>query len=491
MKQLLLARCVLLWNACFFRHFLVQAGSPQPHPSPVARPSSPLQFSSPQAHKFSVPTRLPQMDFDIDPSYAGLIDISKSPHEQAKMFFWFIPAQNSGGANDLTLWSNGGPGCSSMIGAFQENGPIMWDPGRTKGVKNPLSWHTRSSMLYVDHPVGVGYSVGNVVIENEVQVADYLCRFLLAWLKVFPEMAWKNFYLAGESYAGMYLSYTAAAIHANKHQLPLSLQGLLLIDAVFSDSLLQEQVPLYTFVEKHKNTFKFDERFMAKLNETDKRCGYSEYLHKHLVYPSRGFLPELTLATSPQNPKLVKPQCNIVTMMNLHLPAGFQTYNIMWRKAFDYALDPFLTYFDMLDVKDAFNISGKRKWRACKRSSDKSLFPNGDQSPPPALTVLPEVIKRNKRTVLAQGSLDAILFMDGTKLALQNLTWNGATGFQKPIEQRFSLGGKPAGRYNTERGWTYVEVDDSGHKLPHDKPDAALQIFAFFLGQLGSLSSPE
>ena len=45
----------------------------------------------------------------------------------------------------------------------------------------------------------------------------------------------------------------------------------------------------------------------------------------------------------------------------------------MWRKAFDYALDPFLTYFDMLDVKDAFNISGKRKWRACKRSSDKSV----------------------------------------------------------------------------------------------------------------------
>ncbi|KNZ59849.1 hypothetical protein VP01_1652g4 [Puccinia sorghi] len=569
MKQHLLARCVILWHTCFFRHFLVQAGSPQPHPSGVVRASSPLQFSSPQAHKFTVPTKLPQMDFEIDPSYAGLIDISKSPHEQAKMFFWFIPTQSSIGANDLTLWSNGGPGCSSMIGAFQENGPIMWDPGRIKGVKNPLqehslpsfgsSWHTRSSMLYVDHPVGVGYSVGNVVIENEIQVADYLCRFLLAWLKVFPEMAGKNFYLAGESYAGMYLSYTAAAIHANKHQLPLSLQGLLLIDAVFSDSLLQEQVPLYTFVEKHKNTFKFDERLMAKLNETDKRCGYSEYLHKvsqstpdqHLVYPSRGLLPELTLvclestATSTQNPKQVKPQCNIVTMVGgyqpkdeppsfaripdlvsdtstiqkekketlsfkltsiFRSPPDYVPSNIMWKKNFDYALDTFLTYFDMIDVKDAFNISGERKWHACMPSSDKSvrgcflmcdgsgqlsLFPNGDQSSPPALTVLPEVIKKNKRTILAQGSLDAILFMDGTKLALQNLTWDGATGFQSPIEQRFSLGGKPAGRYNTERGLTYVEVDDSGHKLPHDKPDAALQIFAFLLGQLGSLSSPE
>jgi carboxypeptidase C (cathepsin A) len=41
--------------------------------------------------------------------------------------------------------------------------------------------------------------------------------------------------VAGESYAGMYLSYTAATIYAKKHQIPLSLKGLLLIDAVFSE----------------------------------------------------------------------------------------------------------------------------------------------------------------------------------------------------------------------------------------------------------------
>ncbi|KAA1073105.1 hypothetical protein PGT21_035721 [Puccinia graminis f. sp. tritici] len=479
--NLVLARCIL-WIG--FHHFLLADSSQQQS----SRPAS-LQFSSAQARKFSVPRKLPQMDFEIDASYAGLLDISKGPHEEAKIFFWFIPAHNALGANELTLWSNGGPGCSSMIGAFQENGPIMWDPGRTSAIKNPYSWHTRSSMLYVDHPIGVGYSVGKAVIDNEYQVADYLCRFLEAWLKVFPEMSQKNFYLAGESYAGMYLSYTAATIHAKKHQIPLPLKGLLLVDAVFSDTLLQEQAPLYTFVEKHQSTFKFDESFMAKLNQTDKSCGYSQYLQKHLVYPPRGFLPDLTLATSSKNPKLVKPQCNIVTMMNQHLPIGFQTYNILWKKAFDYALDPFLTYFDMLDVKEAFNVDGERKWHACLQSN-QLLFPKGDQSPPPALTVLPDVIKKNKRTVLAQGSLDAVLFMDGTKLALQNLTWNGDLGFQKPIDQTFSIGGKAMGRYNSERGLTYIEVEDSGHKLPHDKPEAALQILDFLLGHSNSPSSP-
>jgi carboxypeptidase C (cathepsin A) len=44
-------------------------------------------------------------------------------------------------------------------------------------------------MLYVDHPVGVGYSVGKAVIDNEYQIADYLCRFLEAWLKVRPSFS--------------------------------------------------------------------------------------------------------------------------------------------------------------------------------------------------------------------------------------------------------------------------------------------------------------
>jgi hypothetical protein len=41
----------------------------------------------------------------------------------------------------------------------------------------------------------------------------------------------------------------------------------------------------------------------------------------------------------------------------------------LWKKAFDYALDPFLTYFDMLDVKEAFNVDGERKWHACLQSN--------------------------------------------------------------------------------------------------------------------------
>lgn len=54
-------------------------------------------------------------------------------------------------------------------------------------------------------------------------------------------------------------------------------------------------------------------------------------------------------------------------------PDYVSTSNIMWKKNFDYALDTFLTYFDMIDVKDAFNISGERKWHACMPSSDKSV----------------------------------------------------------------------------------------------------------------------
>ncbi|KAI9620949.1 hypothetical protein KEM48_007976, partial [Puccinia striiformis f. sp. tritici PST-130] len=52
-------------------------------------------------------------------------------------------------------------------------------------------------MLYVDHPVGVGYSVGNAVIDNEYQVANYLCRFLQEWLKVFQRCLRRTFSVRG------------------------------------------------------------------------------------------------------------------------------------------------------------------------------------------------------------------------------------------------------------------------------------------------------
>lgn len=50
-------------------------------------------------------TSLPQVDFDIGESYAGLIPISDDPDETRELFFWFFPSNNPEAANEITVWS--------------------------------------------------------------------------------------------------------------------------------------------------------------------------------------------------------------------------------------------------------------------------------------------------------------------------------------------------------------------------------------------------
>ena len=68
------------------------------------------------------------MDFDIGESYAGLLPISSKADEDAKLYFWFFPSTSTEPAEDIPLiiWLNGGPGCSSLEGLLQENGPFLW-----------------------------------------------------------------------------------------------------------------------------------------------------------------------------------------------------------------------------------------------------------------------------------------------------------------------------------------------------------------------------
>lgn len=69
-------------------------------------------------------------------SYSGYVDIEEHQH----IFFWFFEARNQDPATaPLTVWINGGPGSSSMIGLFQELGPCGVDSNGDV-YNNPYAW---------------------------------------------------------------------------------------------------------------------------------------------------------------------------------------------------------------------------------------------------------------------------------------------------------------------------------------------------------------
>ena len=77
-----------------------------------------------------------------------------------RVFYWFVEAAApiDPATAPLTLWTNGGPGCSGLFGLLEEMGPFR--PTKDGGAlaANPYSWNRLSNIVYVEVPVGVGFS---------------------------------------------------------------------------------------------------------------------------------------------------------------------------------------------------------------------------------------------------------------------------------------------------------------------------------------------
>ena len=109
------------------------------------------------------------------------------------------------------VWLNGGPGCSSLDGLTKENGPLRFSGNSATPSGNPYSWTKLANVLYIDRPVGSGYSGGSVEATVNAQVTQAFAAWLGAFYKVFPILKSKNTYIAGESYAGLYVSLNLSA----------------------------------------------------------------------------------------------------------------------------------------------------------------------------------------------------------------------------------------------------------------------------------------
>lgn len=73
-------------------------------------------------------------------------------------FFWFFEARASPETAPLSIWLNGGPGGSSMMGALEELGPCFVGADSKTTVQNPWAWNNEVNMLFLDQPVQVGFS---------------------------------------------------------------------------------------------------------------------------------------------------------------------------------------------------------------------------------------------------------------------------------------------------------------------------------------------
>ncbi|TPX11653.1 uncharacterized protein E0L32_007632 [Thyridium curvatum] len=97
-------------------------------------------------------------------SFSGYIHLPPGTlHDQDQdypinTFFWFFESRKDPQNAPLSIWMNGGPGSSSMLGLLVENGPCFVNPDSNSTRLNEWSWNNEVNMLYLDQPVQVGLS---------------------------------------------------------------------------------------------------------------------------------------------------------------------------------------------------------------------------------------------------------------------------------------------------------------------------------------------
>ncbi|WOH06977.1 hypothetical protein DCAR_0626406 [Daucus carota subsp. sativus] len=148
----------------------------------------------------------------------GYVGVGES--EDVQLFYYFVESQRNPREDPLLLWMTGGPGCSSFTALAYQIGPLNFEQEKYDGtfptlILNPYSWTKRASIIFLDFPVGTGFSYGRTATASrstDTQAYAQVFEFLRKWLVGHSEFLLNPFYVAGDSFAGVYVAVISQMI---------------------------------------------------------------------------------------------------------------------------------------------------------------------------------------------------------------------------------------------------------------------------------------
>ncbi|KAI0329310.1 alpha/beta-hydrolase [Cubamyces sp. BRFM 1775] len=273
-----------------------------PNTFPHVWPGQPNGTFSPEWQKyFEVTAKLPNITGPIPRTFAGNIPVNRQGHPNDTLFFWAFEKQGANGTltapadvnntDPWIIWLQGGPGSSGMIALTTENGPIHVLANGT-WVFNNFSWNHLADMIWIDQPVGTGFSTADSTgyIADEDQMGEDFLGFLSNLVKVFPSLATRPLFLTGESYAGTYIPYITKHIFQAQNP-PVKLRKIAIGDGSLGSQATVEHLPVVNVIETYPAIIGYDQDVFNFFREQEHLCGFD----LNLTYPQNGHFPTLNL----------------------------------------------------------------------------------------------------------------------------------------------------------------------------------------------------
>ncbi|KAL1534493.1 sinapoylglucose--choline O-sinapoyltransferase [Salvia divinorum] len=177
------------------------------------------------------PGKLP---FKLETGYVGV-----GGSQEIQLFYYFIESQRSPTNDPLFLWLTGGPACSGLSALLYEIGPIHIDYANSNGtipalVLNPYSWTKVANIIFIDQPVGTGFSYAKTqqaYKSSDTVSATLTYDFLKRWLINHPQYSKNPLYIGGGSYAGIIVPLVVDQVYNGIEagsEPPMNLKGYVL-----------------------------------------------------------------------------------------------------------------------------------------------------------------------------------------------------------------------------------------------------------------------
>ncbi|CAD5184059.1 unnamed protein product [Musa acuminata subsp. malaccensis] len=409
----------------------------------------------------------PRVDFA---QYSGYVTVEARAGRA--LFYWLVEAPPSAQPAPLVLWLNGGPGCSSIAyGASEELGPFRIDSDGKTLYLNPYAWNTVANVLFLDSPAGVGFSYTNTSSDlhtsGDHRTAVDAYNFLVKWFERFPQYKHREFYIAGESYAGHYVPQLSQLVYrknAGVENATINFRGFLVGNAVTDD--YHDYVGTFEYWWTHGLISDATYRILRV------RCDYQASEH-----PSDACVNALDTADSEMGN--IDPYSIYTLPCNDHprsLKRNLRGHYPWMSRAYDPCTERYSRiYYNRADVQRAMhaNVTGiPYGWDTC---SD-TISENWGDSPKSMLPIYRELIAAGLRIWVFSGDTDAVVPLTATRYSIDALRLRTLEKWYPWYDH-----GKVGGWSQIYKGLTYVTVTGAGHEVPLHRPRQALMLFEHFL----------
>ena len=347
--------------------------------------------------------------------YAGYFQLEQQNKEY---FYWMFESRRVPSSDPLLLWLTGGPGCSSELALFAENGPCKVNAAGTDTTLNPNSWNNQANLLYIDQPPGTGFSTGKYD-NNETQVAEDTFEFLVEFYKAHPEYANNDFFIVGESYAGHYVPAIAHRIYVGNqnNESNINMKGVGIGNGLTDPEIQYKYYPQMAYNSTSaprvpgwtEKTYKFIESAVPGCIKSIKNCNSNE----------KG--AELSCYFAYEN-------CN----MNLVEPVEFSGINLYdlrincTKPPLCYDFSNVASYLNSPTVQAALGV--KSKWQDCNRVVTIGFLLDWMHD---FQNKIPVLLEAGIPVLVYAGDQDFICNWLGNKAWTLALEWSGKDAFNK------------------------------------------------------------